>query len=58
MSGRPGWRTRLLAARWWIAVAAALVLGFLDLTRGGTVLAPLLLATAYLVLVPTALLRR
>lgn len=49
---------RLRALRWWAAVVVALVLGFVDLARGGLVLAPILLATAYLVLVPTALLRR
>ena len=57
MSARPP-AARLRALRWWIAAALALVLGFLDLARGGLVLAPILLATAYLVLLPTALLRR
>ena len=56
MSARPA--ARLRALRWWIVAALALVLGFLDLARGGVVLAPILLATAYLVLLPTALLRR
>ena len=49
---------RLRALRWWILAALALLLGFVDLVRGGMVLAPLLLAAAYLVLLPTALLRR
>lgn len=49
---------RLRAVRWWAMVAIVLALGFVDLVRGGTVLAPLLLASAYLVLVPAALLRR
>lgn len=35
---------------------AALLVGYADLARGGTVLAPLVLVAAYLVLVPFALL--
>jgi hypothetical protein len=35
---------------------AALLVGYADLARGGTVLAPLVLVAAYLVLVPLALL--
>jgi hypothetical protein len=58
VSARVAIGARLRALRWWIAVAVALLLGFLDLARGGLVLAPILLAAAYLVLVPTALLRR
>ena len=58
MSGRSAMRARVRALRWWAAVAGALLLGFADLARGGVVLAPILLAVAYLVLVPTALLRR
>lgn len=58
MSARPAIGARLRAQRWWIAAALALLLGFADLARGGIVLAPILLATAYLVLLPTALLRR
>lgn len=58
MSRRAAWLARAGALRWWAAVAGALLLGFADLARGGVVLAPILLAVAYLVLVPTALLRR
>jgi hypothetical protein len=58
VSRRQAIRARLRAVRWWAAVAGALLLGFADLARGGVVLAPILLAVAYLVLVPTALLRR
>ena len=38
------------------AAALALVLGYVDLVRGGTVLAPLALVAGYLVLVPLSLL--
>ncbi len=38
------------------AAALALALGYADLVRGGTVLAPLALAAGYLVLVPLSLL--
>jgi hypothetical protein len=36
--------------------AVAIVVGYLDLTRGGITLAPLLLVGGYVVLVPLALL--
>lgn len=49
---------RLRALRWWGAAAAALLLGFVDLARGGIVLAPLLLGLAYALLIPVAALRR
>ena len=38
------------------AAGLALVLGYADLVRGGTVLAPLALVAGYLVLVPLSLL--
>jgi hypothetical protein len=38
------------------ALLAALLVGYVDLARGGTVVAPLVLVAAYLVLVPLALL--
>ena len=39
-----------------LAAAAVLALGYIDLVRGGTTLAPLLLAAAYLVLIPGCIL--
>lgn len=42
---------------WWSAAAAALLLGYVDLARGGETIAPILLVLGYLVLVPTAILR-
>jgi hypothetical protein len=44
----PAWRVRSLRT----ASAAALTIGYLDLARGGTTVAPILLVVAYLVLVP------
>ena len=38
------------------AAALAIALGYIDLVRGGTTLAPLALVAGYLVLVPLALL--
>ena len=38
--------------------ALALLLGYADLVRGGVVVAPVLLVTGYLLLVPLALLTR
>ena len=42
---------------WWPAAALALVIGYADLWRGGTTLAPILLVAGYCVLVPIAILR-
>jgi hypothetical protein len=49
----PARRAGLLRA----ATAAVLALGYLDLARGGTTLAPLLLVAGYVALVPTLLLQ-
>jgi hypothetical protein len=49
-----GARRRAHLAR--AAAAAALALGYADLARGGTVIAPIALVLAYVVLVPHALL--
>ena len=42
---------------WWGLAAAALLLGFVDLARGGETLAPILLVIGYCVLVPIAILK-
>jgi hypothetical protein len=42
---------------WWGAAAVTLLLGFLDLARGGETIAPILLVIGYLVLVPIAIMR-
>ena len=44
-------------AVWWGLAAAAIVLGFADLWRGGETIAPILLVIGYLVLVPIAILK-
>ena len=41
----------------WIAAALALLLGYVDLWRGGETIAPILLVLGYCVLVPLAILR-
>ena len=46
------------ALLWWGLAAAALILGYADLARGGETLAPILLIIGYCVLVPVAILRR
>ena len=46
------------ALLWWGLAAAALILGYADLARGGETLAPVLLIVGYCVLVPLAILRR
>lgn len=45
---------RAIAAR--AAAATLIVIGYLDLARGGVVIAPLALVAGYVVLVPVALL--
>lgn len=42
---------------YWGLAAAALLLGFADLVRGGETIAPILLVLGYCVLVPLAILR-
>jgi hypothetical protein len=41
----------------WSVAAAALILGFIDLIRGGETLGPILLVLGYCVLVPLAILK-
>ena len=50
-------KRRSRAWLYWGLAAAALVLGFADLARGGETLAPILLVIGYCVLVPLAILR-
>jgi hypothetical protein len=42
---------------WWGLAIAAILLGFADLARGGTTIAPILLVLGYCVLVPVAILK-
>jgi hypothetical protein len=42
---------------WWGASAAALLVGYADLWRGGETIAPLFLVLGYCILVPIAILR-
>lgn len=44
-------------ALWWGLAAAAILLGFADLWRGGETIAPILLVIGYLILVPIAILK-
>jgi len=48
---------RSRALLYWGAAALALLLGYLDLWRGGETIAPLLLVLGYVVLVPLAILK-
>jgi hypothetical protein len=41
----------------WIAALAVISVGFADLARGGTTIAPVLLVLGYCVLVPIAILK-
>jgi hypothetical protein len=42
---------------WWGLAIAAILLGYADLARGGTTIAPILLVIGYCVLVPVAILK-
>jgi hypothetical protein len=42
---------------YWGLAAAALILGFADLARGGETIAPILLVLGYCVLIPIAILK-
>jgi hypothetical protein len=44
-------------ALWWGLSAAALVVGYADLWRGGITVAPILLVIGYCVLIPIAILK-
>jgi hypothetical protein len=49
--------TRSRALLYWGAAAAALLLGYVDLARGGETIAPILLVLGYVVLVPLAIVK-
>ncbi|MDB4916191.1 MAG: hypothetical protein JWM95_3835 [Gemmatimonadetes bacterium] len=42
---------------WWGIAVATILLGYADLARGGTTIAPILLVIGYCVLVPMAILK-
>ena len=42
---------------WWGIAAVTILLGYADLARGGTTIAPMLLVAGYCVLVPIAILK-
>ena len=54
-SARMSPRTRSIAL--WTAALVTIVIGFVDLSRGGTAIAPVLLVLGYCVLVPIAILK-
>jgi hypothetical protein len=50
-------KPRSRALLYWGAAALALVVGYVDLARGGETLAPVLLVVGYVVLIPLAILK-
>ena len=54
-SARTPSRGRTIAL--WVAALVTIALGFADLARGGTTIAPVLLVLGYCVLVPLAILK-
>ena len=50
-------KPRSRALLYWGAAACSLLVGYLDLARGGETIAPLLLVLGYVVLVPLAILK-
>ena len=49
--------TRSRSLLWWGLALITLLLGYVDLARGGQTVAPLLLVIGYCVLVPVAILK-
>ena len=49
--------TRRRALLWWGLALLTLLLGYVDLARGGQTVAPILLVIGYCVLVPVAILK-
>lgn len=50
-------KTRMRPLVWWGIALLTIVLGYVDLARGGMTIAPILLVVGYCVLVPLAILR-
>jgi hypothetical protein len=50
-------RTRVRSGILWAVALLTLLVGFIDLARGGETLAPILLVLGYCVLVPLAILK-
>ena len=50
-------KNRTRALTYWGAALLSLLLGYLDLARGGETIAPILLVVGYVVLVPLAILK-
>jgi hypothetical protein len=50
-------KPRSRALLYWGAAALALVVGYVDLARGGETLAPVLLVVGYVILIPLAILK-
>lgn len=48
---------RKRAMIWWGAAILALLIGYIDLARGGETIAPIMLVLGYIVLVPAAILK-
>jgi hypothetical protein len=42
---------------WWALAALSLIIGYVDLARGGETLAPIMLVLGYCVLIPVAILK-
>jgi hypothetical protein len=53
--GRMNSRTRSIGL--WVAALLTIAVGFADLARGGTTIAPVLLVLGYCILVPVAILK-
>jgi len=53
----PAPKNRSRALMFWGAALLSLLLGYLDLARGGQTIAPILLVMGYVVLVPLAILK-
>lgn len=57
MEKSPSASVHASSALWWGLAAASLVVGYVDLWRGGITVAPILLVLGYCVLIPVAILK-
>jgi hypothetical protein len=56
-AGKARMNSRTRSIGLWVAALAAIAVGFADLARGGTTIAPVLLVLGYCILVPVAILK-
>ena len=56
-AGKARMNSRTRSIGLWVTALAAIAVGFADLARGGTTIAPVMLVLGYCILVPVAILK-